>query len=205
VEALRSVSFEVEAGEMVAVVGPSGSGKTTLLNLLGGLDVPTAGQLQVAGHPLELLGEGERTRLRRSLIGFVFQDFGLLPALSALDNVVLPLAFARRLDAAKEAQALLARVGLEKRAQHRPGELSGGEMQRVAIARALIARPRLLLADEPTGNLDARAGEQIFALLRELAREDGLTVVLSTHNTALAARADRRLILEDGCLADLES
>jgi ABC-type lipoprotein export system ATPase subunit len=202
VHALRSVTFQVWPGELVAVTGPSGAGKTTLLNLVGGLDQPTSGELRVAGCDLERASEAQRTRLRRAAIGFVFQDFGLVPALSALENVTLPLAFARRLAEASEARALLERVGLGPRLRHRPAELSGGERQRVGIARALVTRPRLLLADEPTGNLDTQAGEQVFRLMRELCREEGLTVILSTHNQALAEQVDRRLRLEDGRLSE---
>jgi ABC-type lipoprotein export system ATPase subunit len=202
VAALRSATFSVARGEVVAVVGRSGSGKTTLLKLLGALDVPTSGELEVAGQAVTGMSEVDRTRLRRSTIGFVFQDFALLPALSALDNVVLPLAFRRQLKLAQQAAALLERVGLGHRLHHRPSELSGGEMQRVAIARALVSRPALVLADEPTGNLDTPTGEQIFNILRELADSDGVAVVLSTHSPLLAQRADRCLELEDGCLID---
>lgn len=202
VHALRAASFHVAEGELVAVVGPSGSGKTTLLNLLGGLDTATGGELRVAGCNLARASEAERTRLRREAIGFVFQDFALIPALSVLENVTLPLAFARRLEASEEARALVERVGLGHRMAHRPAELSGGEMQRAGIARALATRPRLLLADEPTGNLDTRSGEQVLELARELCREEGLTVFLSTHNMELARQADRRLCLEDGTLTE---
>src|SRR5262249_11546637 len=162
VHALRGAGFQVAEGELIAVVGPSGSGKSTLLNVLGGLDTATSGELRVAGCDLTRAGEAERTRLRRQAIGFVFQDFALMPALNVVETVILPLAFARRLDAAEEARALLDRVGLGHRLNHRPAELSGGEMQRVGIARALATRPRLLLADEPTGNLDTRSGEQVL-------------------------------------------
>jgi putative ABC transport system ATP-binding protein len=202
VRALKPATFSIRRGEIAAIVGPSGAGKTTLLNLIGAIDAATSGSIRVAGTELAGLSEARRTDLRRARIGFIFQDFGLVPGLTALENVTLPLAFARRLGWSDDAPRLLKRVGLHDRMSHQPRELSGGEMQRVAIARALITRPELLLADEPTGNLDAAAGEQVFSLLWELSDHEGLTVVVSTHNPALAAGASRRLRLEDGCLVE---
>ena len=196
VRALDAVSFEIVESEFVAVVGPSGSGKTTLLNLLGCMDTPSSGTLRIGGHEVQHFTETERTRFRRDQIGFVFQHFGLLPTLSVAENVALPLLFSRR-PAGRAIDGLLERVGLGHRARHRPNELSGGEMQRVAIARALIHQPSLLLADEPTGNLDSSTGESIIALFQEL-HAGGLTIIVITHNVRLAAVAQRRLCLRDG-------
>jgi ABC-type lipoprotein export system ATPase subunit len=198
VRALDGVSFEIRAGEFVAVVGPSGAGKTTLLNLLGCLDVPTSGSLSIEGQETRGLPERALTRLRRERIGFVFQHFGLVPTLTVAENVGLPAVFARR-RAGKQVDDLLRRVGLEHRRNHRPHELSGGEMQRVAIARALVNTPSLLLADEPTGNLDSATGSSVIQLIQDLNR-DGLTVVVVTHNDTLAGQAGRRLRMEDGKL-----
>ena len=198
VHALDDVSFEVSAGEFVAIVGPSGAGKTTLLHLLGCMDTPTSGLLALAGVSTVGMRDGALTRMRREQVGFVFQHFGLLPTLTVAENVALPTLFSRRW-AADRTESLLERVGLSHRRNHRPHELSGGEMQRVAIARALINSPRLLLADEPTGNLDSASGESILALFQQL-RDDGLTVIVVTHNERLAAAAPRRLTLHDGRL-----
>lgn len=202
IRAVDDISFSIGDGEFVAVVGPSGSGKTTLLQLIGGMDAPTSGELRVAGQDMTRMGDPALTRLRRAHIGFVFQHFGLLPTLSVEENVLLPALFAHRV-ARERAEMLLARVGLSARRGHRPGEMSGGEMQRTAIARALINQPRLLLADEPTGNLDTEAGRRIIALLQEL-RDDGLTVIVVTHNEEFAHVADRRLVLRDGRLVSEE-
>jgi putative ABC transport system ATP-binding protein len=198
VRALDGVSFEIQAGEFAAVVGPSGSGKTTLLNLLGCLDVPTSGTLCLEGHDTRGLSERALTRLRRERIGFIFQHFGLVPTLTVAENVALPAVLARR-PAGKRLDDLLGRMGLEHRRGHRPNQLSGGEMQRAAIARALINEPHLLLADEPTGNLDSATGASVIDLLKSLHR-DGLTVVVVTHNDLLAAQAGRRLRMADGRL-----
>ncbi len=198
VHALDGVSFTVREGEFAAIVGPSGAGKTTLLHLLGCMDTPTAGALTLSGHSTVGLRDGELTRLRREQVGFVFQHFGLLPTLTVAENVALPTLFSRR-RAAERARELLERVGLSHRQNHRPHELSGGEMQRVAIARALVNSPRLLLADEPTGNLDSASGASILALFQQLNR-DGLTVLVVTHNPVLAAAAPRQLTLRDGKL-----
>jgi ABC-type lipoprotein export system ATPase subunit len=198
VHAVDAVSFEIQRGEFVAVTGPSGAGKTTLLNLIGCMDAPTGGTLQIAGREVQHLGERERTLLRREQIGFVFQHFGLLPTLTVAENIALPALFAHR-NGSQRIDELLERVGLLHRRTHRPQELSGGEMQRVAIARALVNRPQLLLADEPTGNLDSATGDSIIDLFRQLSRE-GLTIVVVTHNHAMAAAAARRMAMADGRL-----
>ncbi len=202
VRAVDGVSFHIDAGEFVAIVGPSGAGKTTLLQLVGGMDIPTSGELRLGGREVSGLSDGELTRLRREQIGFVFQHFGLLPTLTVAENIALPAHLGNRhnRETKERAAMLLETMGLSHRLRHRPGELSGGEMQRVAIARALINSPRLLLADEPTGNLDTRTGESILSLLRELQEREGLTVVVVTHNEALSEAAGRRLILRDGKL-----
>lgn len=198
VRALADATFEVFRGEFVAVTGPSGSGKTTLLNLIGCMDTPTSGTLRINGIDVHAFSEAGRTRFRREQVGFVFQHFGLLPTLSVSENVALPLLFSRRA-AGPEIDRLLERVGLQDRRHHRPGELSGGEMQRVAIARALANRPALLLADEPTGNLDTATGDSVITLFRKLHAE-GLTLIVVTHNPALAASAQRQIRLADGHL-----
>ncbi|MFN3649427.1 MAG: ABC transporter ATP-binding protein [Armatimonadota bacterium] len=200
VRALDGVSFEILPGELVAVVGPSGSGKTTLLNLLGCLDVPTSGELRLEGEETRRLTDRALTRLRRERIGFVFQHFGLIPSLTVAENIALPALFARR-RAKKRVDDLLQRVGLEHRRDHRPNQLSGGEMQRVAIARALVNEPRLLLADEPTGNLDSATGGSVIELLKTL-HQGGLTVIVVTHNDVLAAGAQRRLRMADGKITE---
>jgi putative ABC transport system ATP-binding protein len=199
VRALESVTFEVRRGEFVAVLGPSGAGKSTLLNLIGCMDNPSAGRLELLGKPVEEFGESERTRFRREQIGFVFQHFGLLPTLTASENVALPALFAGR-RSEEGVRHLLAKVGLSQRSGHRPRELSGGEMQRAAIARALVNEPGLLLADEPTGNLDQATGDSIIGLFEELNRE-GLTIIVVTHNRALAGAANRQIELLDGRIA----
>jgi len=200
VRALDGVSLRVERGEMVAIMGPSGSGKSTLLHLLGALDTPTSGEILLAGHRYDGLGESELTRLRREGIGFVFQFFNLLPSLSAEENVLLPGLIAGRGDPGTRARAreLLERVGLADRAHHLPPELSGGEQQRVSIARALLTEPEIVLADEPTGNLDTRSSAGVLELLRELNRTEGQTLVLVTHDPAAAATAGRVVFLRDG-------
>ena len=199
VHAVEHVSFTIEAGEFVAIVGPSGAGKTTLLQLLGGMDTPTSGSLLVAGHEMAGLSDGALTRLRREHIGFVFQHFGLLPTLSVAENVALPSLFGKRI-APRHVEDLLEKVGLTHRRNHRTNQLSGGEMQRVAIARALVNGPKLLLADEPTGNLDSGTSARILDLLKDLHRE-GLTIVVVTHNDVLAKAAERTLVLCDGKLS----
>ncbi|QNM96069.1 ABC transporter ATP-binding protein [Chitinimonas koreensis] len=195
---LDDVSFELPPASTLAIVGASGSGKSTLLGLLAGLDTPSRGEVTLAGRALSTLDEDGRAGLRAEAVGFVFQSFQLLPALSALDNVALPLELVGRGDARREAAALLERVGLGPRLRHRPRELSGGEQQRVALARAFVTRPKLLFADEPTGNLDTQTGERIIDLLFALNAESGTTLVLVTHDERLAARCGRRLRLGGG-------
>jgi putative ABC transport system ATP-binding protein len=199
VRALDGVSFTIAPGEFVAVVGPSGSGKSTLLQLLGGMDLPSSGSLTSAGKEISHLTDAQRTVLRRDTLGFVFQDFGLLPVLTVAENIALPAGLGQ-VSGAPSVDSLLERVGLSHRKNHRPHQLSGGEMQRVAIARALVRRPTLLLADEPTGNLDSASGARILELLQEFNQQEGITLVVVTHNDTLAAAADRALILKDGRL-----
>jgi putative ABC transport system ATP-binding protein len=200
IEVLRGVDLAIAPGESVAIVGPSGSGKTSLLLLLSGLERPAAGEIFLTGQALGAMDADALADLRRDRIGIVFQSFHLLPSLSALDNVALPLQMAGQRDAHERAGALLQRVGLGARLHQRPATLSGGEQQRVAIARALVHRPQLLLADEPTGNLDDATGETIRDLLFEMNRETGTTLVLVTHDTAFARRCQRVLRLHDGLL-----
>lgn len=201
-EILRDISFAVGQGEAVAVVGASGSGKSTLLGLLAGLDTPSSGTVCVAGEDFFALDEDARAALRGRLMGFVFQSFQLLPALTALENVMLPLELANAPNARDEALEWLDRVGLAKRVKHYPKHLSGGEQQRVALARAFAGRPALLLADEPTGNLDATTGAAIIDLMFRLNAEQGTTLVLVTHDDALAGRCGRQLRLTAGRLQD---
>jgi putative ABC transport system ATP-binding protein len=197
---LRDVSFDIAAKAFVAVLGPSGSGKTTLLALLAGLDVPTRGTVTLDGADLGTLTEDERARLRGEKVGFVFQSFQLIPTLTALENVRVPLELRGAPDAATRARELLARVGLGDRTHHYPVQLSGGEQQRVALARAFVNAPLVLFADEPTGNLDQATGGRIIDLIEQLNRESGTTVVLVTHDEALAARATRIIRLADGAV-----
>ncbi len=198
--ALAGVDLDVPSGEFLGVLGPSGGGKSTLLHLLGGIDRPTSGRVLVGGRDIGELSEGELTLYRRRDVGMVFQFFNLLPHLTVRENVELPRLLDGRADASARAVDLLGRVGLAHRAGAHPYELSGGEMQRVAIARALVTGARLLLADEPTGNLDSRNGDHVLALLDEIRRERGVTLVLATHSQAAAARADRRVEIRDGRL-----
>ena len=200
VEALRGVTLRIEQGEYVAIVGPSGSGKSTLMHLLGCLDRPTAGSLRVDGRELSALNDVELAHLRNTTIGFVFQAFQLLSRTSALDNVGLPLVYrgVRRAERRERAAAALESVGLGHRLRHRPSQLSGGEQQRVAIARALVGEPTVLLADEPTGNLDTRSGLDVMAILERLNAERGVAVVVVTHDVEVAARARRRIGIRDG-------
>ncbi len=199
---LEDIDLEIRAGEAVAIVGASGSGKTTLLGLLAGLDVPSAGQVLLDGSDLASLGEDGRAALRRRLVGFVVQSFQLLPALTAHENVMLPMELDGAPDAREAAAALLARVGLAQRLEHYPRQLSGGEQQRVAIARAFAGNPRLLFADEPTGNLDSATGEEIIDLMFELNREQRTTLLLVTHDERLAARCGRRVRLAGGRMVE---
>jgi len=195
---LRDIELQVMPGEAVAIVGASGSGKSTLLALLAGLDTPSAGTVELDGESLFALDEDARAELRGRTVGFVFQSFQLLPSLTALENVMLPLELAGREDAESAAREVLARVGLAERLQHYPKHLSGGEQQRVALARAFVVQPKLLLADEPTGSLDAEAGEAVIALLFQLNRESGTTLVLVTHDEQLARRCARVVRLAAG-------
>jgi len=200
VRALDGVDFVVDRGEFVAIMGPSGSGKSTLLHVIGALEPATGGTVVLEGEHYDGLEDDELTRLRRERMGFVFQFFNLLPSLSALENVMLPALIARKAIDEMRARAkdLLARVGLAEREEHTPSELSGGEQQRVAIARALLLSPAVVLADEPTGNLDSRAGGQILRLMRELNQDEGVTIVMVTHDPSAAAIADRIVFLRDG-------
>ncbi|MFI5494218.1 ABC transporter ATP-binding protein [Actinoplanes sp. NPDC051859] len=204
VHAVRDVSFEAGRGELVAVRGRSGAGKTTLLNMIGGLDRPTRGTVEVDGHDVTAAGEDELLALRRTTIGFVFQSFGLIPILSAAENVSVPLRLAKQDPAARAERValLLELVGLGGQAQQRPYELSGGQQQRVAVARALANDPPLLIADEPTGQLDSETGRSIMDLLRALVDERGMTALVATHDPSLIDRADRVLTLRDGRLAE---
>lgn len=194
--ALKGIHISIQKGEFISIMGPSGAGKTTFLNLVGCLDIPTEGTLEVLGSPVSLLTESEQRTMRLFHVGFVFQEFFLIQSLTALENVSLPMLFAKRDE--ERAKILLERVGLSKRMNHLPRELSGGEMQRVAIARALANAPDLLLADEPTGNLDTKNAAAIYELLRQLSHEEQLTVVAATHNTKLAYQADRVVHLREG-------
>ena len=203
-QVLRGVDVSVSAGEFVALCGASGSGKTTLLHLLGGLDEPGLGSIRIGERDLARMSRQAVARFRNKEIGFVFQAYHLLPELDALENVALPARMARRPVAEAEARAkeLLVRVGLAQRMEHRPNELSGGEQQRVAIARALINEPRLVLADEPTGNLDSATGEEIISLLADLHKEQEVTLIVATHDEKVAAHAERVLRLADGRIVD---
>jgi len=200
---LNGISFRLARGASLAIVGASGSGKTTLLGLLAGLDSPSSGEILLGGISLNSLDEEQRAALRRRLVGFVFQSFHLLPALSAEENVMLPLELDGRADARVEAHAALAAVGLSARTRHYPYQLSGGEQQRVALARAFVHKPQLLFADEPTGNLDARTGHAVSELLFDLNHANATTLVLVTHDLKLAARCSNRLHLESGRALDI--
>ena len=198
VKALDGVDVSIRAGEIVSVLGPSGSGKTTLINLLSCLDAPTEGTLLVAGRSVAGLSEEQLVEVRRGVLGFVFQQFALLPTLTVTENVELPLMFLDRPVDRRKTMQILETVGLRDRANHLPRELSGGQMQRVAIARALIADPKILVADEPTGNLDTATGRSIIDLFKQLAKEQGLAILLTTHNPMFGYEADRVITLQDG-------
>ncbi len=203
-EVFRGIDLSLRQGELVALVGPSGSGKSSLLHIAGLLEAPTSGEVFVAGVAASALPDAERTRIRRDTIGFVYQAHHLLPEFTALENVVMPQRIAGKPRAASERDAahILGHLGLGERLTHRPAQLSGGEQQRVAIARALANRPRILLADEPTGNLDSRTSGGVFAALVDLVRSEGLAALVATHNLELAARMDRALVLHEGKLVD---
>ncbi len=202
--ALRGVNLTVEDGEMVAVMGASGSGKSTLMNILGCLDVPTSGQYSLDGVSVGRLSDSRLAAIRNRKIGFVFQSYNLLPRLTAASNVELPLLYARKGGSARLAREALGRVGLADRTDHRPTEMSGGQQQRVAIARALVNEPSILLADEPTGNLDSRSSLEIIELLKELNRQSGITVIIVTHEEDIAGFAERRILMRDGEIVDDE-
>lgn len=200
VEAVRGISLHLEVGDFVAIMGPSGGGKSTLLHLCGAMDRPTAGTLRIENVSLSELNDDELTKLRRERIGFVFQFFNLLPTLTVLENIALPLQLARKKSAEIKAKDLAARVGLSHRLQHYPQQLSGGEMQRAAMARAVVHAPALLIADEPTGNLDSENGARVLQLLSELNRELQLTILLATHSLDTAAAANKIIYLRDGLI-----
>jgi putative ABC transport system ATP-binding protein len=200
VPALRGVSLSIGSGEMLAVVGPSGSGKSTLMHIVGCLDVPSSGGYSLLGEDVGSLSDDRLAEIRHRSIGFVFQTYSLLPRLTALANVELPLLYGNGRDRRRRALDALERVGLTDRAGHRPAELSGGEQQRVGIARALVKQPTLMLADEPTGNLDTRSGEEIMSILESLNRDEGLTVILVTHDLENAARSPRIVAMQDGAV-----
>jgi len=203
-EVFRDVGLVLRPGELVALVGPSGAGKSSLLHMAGLLEAPSSGEIYIAGAAASKLPERERTRLRRDMIGFVYQAHHLLPEFSALENVMMPqrIASASRAQAKAEAVRLLTLVGLQDRLEHRPSQLSGGEQQRVAIARAVANHPRLLLADEPTGNLDPKTAHAVFQVLADLVRHEGLAALVATHNLELAAKMDRALVLHEGRIVE---
>jgi putative ABC transport system ATP-binding protein len=206
VDAVRGVSLEVPSGQFTAVMGPSGSGKSTLMHVLAGLDQPTSGTVEIGGQDVTEMSDKQLTLLRRDHVGFIFQFFNLLPVLSAEENIVLPLLIAGRKPDRAWVDSVIERVGLSDRRSHRPAELSGGQQQRVAIARALVSEPTVLLADEPTGNLDSRTSAEVLELLRDTVREYGQTTLMVTHDPRAAATADRVLFLADGLLVrDLEA
>lgn len=208
IAAVRGVSLRIGKGEFVSFIGPSGSGKTTLVHLLGCLDNPTSGELVIGGRPIftgngRQLPERKLTRIRRDIFGYIFQNFYLIPTLTVRENVMLPLTFHSKQGVGHDVMGILKLLGIEHRKDHLPGMLSGGEMQRVAIARALVNAPEILLADEPTGNLDSKRSAEIVRILRDLSREAGVTVIMVSHNLELAAQADRQFEMRDGGIRDL--
>jgi putative ABC transport system ATP-binding protein len=204
IKAVNDISLEIKKGEFVSFIGPSGSGKTTLINILGCLDNPSSGSLSIAGKRIfsndKTLNEKELTVLRRDLFGYIFQNFYLIPTLSVYENIIIPFSFYKKNGANENINSLLKSLGIDKRKNHLPGQLSGGEMQRVAIARALVNKPEIILADEPTGNLDTKRSEEIGKVLRELNRREGITLIMVTHNPVLAKSSDRIIELKDGAL-----
>ena len=206
--ALNSVSLEIGKGEFISIIGPSGSGKTTLVNLLGCLDNPTSGELHLGGRSIfgsaKGLSERELTKIRRETFGYIFQNFYLVPTLTVMENVMLPLTFYRKPGTDDEGSNLLKLLGMDHRKNHLPGQISGGEMQRVAIARAMVNKPEILLADEPTGNLDTKRSAEIVQVLQELNRDVGLTIIMVTHNQELAHHADRMFEMRDGRIFDID-
>ena len=202
IPAVNDISMQINKGEFISIIGPSGSGKTTLVNLLGCLDNPTSGELSLTGRSIfnrgKRLSERDLTKIRRETFGYIFQNFYLIPTLNVMENVILPLTFYRKPDTENEAAKLLKLLGIDHRKNHLPSQISGGEMQRVAIARAMVNKPEILLADEPTGNLDSKRSSEIIQVLQDLNRTVGLTIIMVTHNQELARHADRMLEMKDG-------
>jgi ABC-type lipoprotein export system ATPase subunit len=207
IAAVREVSFRINKGEFVSITGPSGSGKTTLMHLIGCLDNPTSGEMLIDGKPVfshngRPLSERALTEVRRDIFGYIFQNFYLIPTLTVMENVLLPLTFYRKPGVSHDVTGLLELLGIDHRKDHLPGKISGGEMQRVAIARSLVNSPEILLADEPTGNLDTKRATEIIRILQDLSKDEGLTVVMVTHNLELASQADRRFEMRDGSIGE---
>lgn len=206
--AVNKISLVINKGDFVSIIGPSGSGKTTFVNLLGCLDNPTSGELHLGGRSIfggnKALSERELTKIRREIFGYIFQNFYLIPTLTVIENILLPLTFYRKPDTENEAERLLNLLGLEKRKNHLPGQISGGEMQRVAIARAMVNKPEILMADEPTGNLDTKRSAEIVSVLQELNKNVGLTIIMVTHNQALARHANKMLEMKDGTIKQIQ-
>ena len=207
ISAVNNVSLRINKGDFISIIGPSGSGKTTLINLLGCLDNPTSGELFLGGRPIfnntRRLSENELTKIRRETFGYIFQNFYLIPTLTVLENVMLPLTFYRKTGSENHGIELLKLLGMEHRKSHLPAQISGGEMQRVAIARAMVNRPEILLADEPTGNLDTKRSAEIVQVLQEINQLEGLTIVMVTHNQELARQADRLFEMKDGLIDEI--
>jgi len=207
IPAVNGVSLQIQKGDFISIIGPSGSGKTTLINLLGCLDNPTSGELRLGGRPIfgqgKRLSERELTQIRREIFGYIFQNFYLIPTLTVMENVILPLTFYRKPGTDDEADKLLQLLGMDHRKDHLPGQISGGEMQRVAIARAMVNRPEILLADEPTGNLDTKRSGEIVEVLQGLNRNEGLTLIMVTHNQELARHANRIFEMKDGQIGQI--
>ncbi len=207
IPAVNGVSLQIQKGDFISIIGPSGSGKTTLINLLGCLDNPTSGELRLGGRPIfgqgKRLSERELTQIRREMFGYIFQNFYLIPTLTVMENVILPLTFYRKPGTDDDAAKLLRLLGMDHRKDHLPGQISGGEMQRVAIARAMVNRPEILLADEPTGNLDTKRSGEIVEVLQGLNRNEGLTLIMVTHNQELARHANRMFEMKDGQIGQI--